>query len=222
MVKQFGTPGPRAIYPELCDSPSLGRCSVLANALFPRLIAQADDQGRLAGDTAGLLITCMGRLLRLVSVDELEAALVELEAADVLVRYERGGELYVQLLQWWRWQSSQRRAYPSRWPAPPGWQDLVYGSTKAEPETFEQAVSQGSPRNAAIRGNPRRIAASRVGPRTGPRTGPGARAMPDRAVPDHAVPSGASTPPGTATAGAAAPGGSFSERVPRPGGGADA
>lgn len=209
MTKQFGTPGPRAIYPEMCDSPSLGRCSVLANALFPRMIAQADDQGRLAGDAYDLLISCMGRLLRLVTVDELEAALVELEQAEVVLRYQVRGEPYVQLLQWWRWQQSQRRAYPSRWPAPPGWKDLTYGHSKADPETFELAVSQGSPRNAAIRGVLPRSASSRVGPHAGPRTGPRARAMPDRAVPDHAVPSGATHPPGAN----GAPAGGFVERA---------
>lgn len=225
MTKQFATPGPRAIYPEMCDSPSLGRCSILANALFPRLVAQADDQGRLAGDGYALLITCMGRLLRLITVEELEAALVELEAVEVLQRYEAAGETYVQLLQWWRWQASQRRAYPSRWPAPPGWRDLVYGNTKAEPETFEQAVSQSSQRNAAIRGVSQRPAASRTGPHAGPRTGPRARAMPGRADAD-AVPSPASAgangapPRGPASVGEVLGQSEFAAKVPRPGGGA--
>jgi hypothetical protein len=204
MTKQFGTPGPRAIYPEMCDSPSLGRCGILANALFPRLVAQADDQGRLAGDAYSILIACMGRLLRLVTVDELEAALAELEGAEVVQRYEVRGEQYLQLLQWWRWQGGQRRAYPSRWPSPPGWRDLTYGSVKGEAETFEQAVSQSSPRNAAIRRVLPRNAASRAAPRAAPRTGPGARAMPDRAmpntVPSPATPGGANgAPPGGLT-----------------------
>jgi hypothetical protein len=125
MTKQFGTPGPRAIYPEMCDSPSLGRCSILANALFPRLVALADDQGRLAGDAYSLLVAALGRHMREVRVDQVEDALHELELAEVLTRYTVKGEQYLQLLSWWRWQNGQRRAYPSRWPAPSGWRDLV-------------------------------------------------------------------------------------------------
>lgn len=201
MVKQYGTPGPRAIYPEMCDSPSLGRCGVLANALFPRLIAQADDQGRLAGDAHDVALTCLPKMLRAITISDVEDALVQLEAAAMLQRYEVRGERYVQLVQWWRWQASQRRAYPSRWPAPKGWQDLVYGSSKADPETFEQAVSDSSPRNAAIRGISPRVAASRAGPHAGPRTGPRARAMPGPAVPLPVPPARAAGANGAAAGG---------------------
>src|ERR1700741_2755715 len=92
MTKQFSPPGPRAIHPEMCDSPSLGRCGLRANALFPRLIAKADDQGRLVGDAYSLLVNCMGRLLRLVAASDLDEAVVELAEAGVLQRYEREGQ----------------------------------------------------------------------------------------------------------------------------------
>lgn len=225
MTKQFATPGPRAIYPEMCDSPSLGRCSILANALFPRLVAMADDQGRLAGDAYSVLVACLGRHMRDVRVDQVEDALAELEQAEVLERYSVKGEAYVQLLGWWRWQNSQRRAYPSRWPAPKGWQDLVYGCA-AEPELarFEDAVKASSRRNAAIRGIPPQSAANRGNPP--PRARPAARA-PARA---HAVPDRADAVPHAGTPapeGAGARGGpprsvgdvasEFRERVPRPG-----
>lgn len=187
MTKQFATPGPRAIYPEMCASPSLGRCSILANALFPRLIAMADDQGRLLGDPQSVLIECMGRLLGRVTINDVEEALAELGREDVVQRYAAAGQQYLQLVQWWRWQSSQRRAYASRWPAPKGWQDLVYG-TGDGPQTLAEAVSQGSPRNAAIRGRLPRVAARATGARASARVSAGAQAMPDRASAD-AVPS---------------------------------
>jgi len=220
MTKQFSTPGPRAIHPELCDSPSMGRCGLLANLLFPRLVAQADDQGRLAGGAAGVLVQCLPRLLRLVSVDQVGEALDELAEAGMLERYEHRGDELIQLTRWWHWQAGQRRAFPSRWPAPRGWQDLVYGNAQGEAASFEQAVDASSPRNAAIRGVPRRNAASRAGPRTGPdagaRVGASAGGVPPRA-PTDAVPSGASAP---AREGAGGPRGGamerFSDLVPPP------
>lgn len=217
MTKQFATPGPRAIYPELCASPSLGRCSVLANALLPRLIAQADDQGRLVGDAQSVLIECMGRLLRLVSIDDVAGAVAELAREEVVQVYEAAGQEYLQLLGWWRWQASQRRAYPSRWPAPPGWRDLVYGTGKGDPDTFDEAVRSTPPRNAAIRGVSRQPAARATPARTGPRARAGAQAMPDRAVPD-AVPSRDAAPParGGAVASAGEVLSEFQAKVPRP------
>jgi len=171
MVKPFGTPGPRAIHPELCDSPSLGRCGILANALFPRLIAMADDQGRLAGEAHDLLVQCMPKLLRVVTVDAVAEALDELEAAAMIRRYTAKGETLVQLEQWWRWQQGARRAYPSRWPAPPKWRDMVYGVGGDGPETYVAAARSKSRQSAASRGTSPRSAATRVGADAGAHVG---------------------------------------------------
>lgn len=185
MTKQFATPGPRAIHPELCDSPGLGRCGVLANALFPRLIAMADDQGRLVGDPYSVLVQCMGRLLRQVSVDQLEDALAELAREDAVQLYEERGQQYIQIVSWWRWQNGQRRAYPSRWPAPRGWSDLVYGCAAAPEgvDGYEEAVAASPRRNAAIRGIPLQSAANRSD------LPPRARAHVQARARAHAVPS---------------------------------
>lgn len=224
MTKQFGTPGPRAIYPEMCDSPSLGRCSILANALFPRLVAQADDQGRLAGDSYALLVACLGRHMREVRVDQVDDALQELEQAEVVERYTVKGQAYLQLVSWWRWQSGQRRAYPSRWPAPRGWHDLVYGCAAAPGiERFENALAASPKRNAAIRGIPPQSAADRGN--APPRARPAARApRAGGAVPlPDAMPSGAPAREGSGgprggppeSVGAALS--EFAKKVPRPG-----
>lgn len=209
MTKQYGTPGPRAIYPEMCTSPSLGRCGLLANALFPRLVAMADDQGRLAGGANVLLLQCLPRLLDEVRPSDVDDALAELTGAGMLQRYAHHGEPLVQILGWWRWQQSQRRAYPSRWAPPRGWQDLVYG-LGGEPQTVKDAAAATSPRNAAIRGTSLQSAT----PRASARASAGAQAMPDRAVP-LPVPSGAPERP----AGGGARGGQpsrFRELVPPP------
>jgi hypothetical protein len=127
MPKEYSTPGPRAIYPELCDSRSLAKCGIVANALWPRLVAQADDQGRLAGNAVDVLGLCFPKMLDRVTVRHVRIALDEIEAAEMIARYEVAGEPYIQLLTWWDWQASMRRAYPSRHPAPEGWTDAVYG-----------------------------------------------------------------------------------------------
>lgn len=214
MTKPFGTPGPRAIHPELCDSPSLGRCGMLANALFPRLIAQADDQGRLAGSATSVMLQCLPRLLEMggITPDTVDHALAELMDVGMLTRYVADGESYIQLARWWRWQSGQRRAYPSRWPAPKGWVDLVYGIGDGTPETYT-AASSGSPqRNAAIRGIlPLRVTPARAGPARQPARGR-CRAVPLPDAVPPATPAAASGGPGAASEESA-----FRRMVPRPG-----
>ncbi len=138
MAKEYSTPGPRAIYPEMCDSRSLARCGILANALWPRLVAQSDDQGRLAGDAVDVLGLCFPKMLDRVTVRAVRAALDELEAAGQVIRYQVGAESYIQIVTWWNWQQSQRRAYPSRYPSPPGWADAVYGYDE-HPKTYREA-----------------------------------------------------------------------------------
>lgn len=127
MAKEFSTPGPRAVYPEMCDSRSLAKCGIHANALWPRLIVQADDQGRLAGNAIDVLGLCFPKMLDRVTVRHVRAALEELEASGMVALYEVDGEPYIQILTWWEWQASMRRAYPSRHPAPESWDDAVYG-----------------------------------------------------------------------------------------------
>lgn len=158
MGKSYSTPGPRSIYPEICDSRSLGRCGLLANVLWPRLIVQADDQGRLHGDARDLRLLCVPQLD--VSDADAEAALLELASVKSVRMYSRSGEPYVQLLDWWQYQSHMRRAYPSRFPPPPGWRDVVYGYDRY-PNTYTEAIRGAAPRPNALRGNARRNAAMR-------------------------------------------------------------
>lgn len=125
MPKAYGTAGPRAVYPDMCDSRTLAKCGLMANALFPRLIIQADDQGRLHGDAADMAALCFPKMARLHR--DVPRAMDELAAVGAVLRYEVDGEPYVQVLSWWQYQGHMRRAYPSRHPAPEGWEDRVYG-----------------------------------------------------------------------------------------------
>jgi hypothetical protein len=145
VTKRFGTPGPRSLHPTFASSRGLARCKTLARLLFACLIATADDQGRVCGDAADL--RALFRLQE--SQDTVEEALAELVDGGMVKRYEADGQPLVQLVSWWLWQSSQRRAYPSRHPGPTGWHDLVYGF-EGYPPTFAAARGE-MPQDAAER-----------------------------------------------------------------------
>lgn len=138
MPKEYSTPGPRAVYPEMCASRSLGACGLVANVLWPRLISIADDQGRIAGDATDVLSVALANMRRRVKHRDVEIALEELARAHQIRLYEVADEPYIQIVSWWSWQHGQRRAYPSRHPAPPGWDDYVYGYGD-HPATFREA-----------------------------------------------------------------------------------
>lgn len=191
MAKTISRPGPRLIYPDLVSSRSLSRCGLLANALWPRLIVQADDQGRLPGDPGSVTVACFPKLLHEVKIEQVEAALGELKKAGMVLIYRAGGETYLQIADWWRWQQGMRRAYGSRFPAPRGWIDVTFGSD-GEPTTFAKAVEyagivlSGGSRPTAARGQ----SAGRV------RAASGQSADPARAQ-DSAPPRSATTRPVT-------------------------
>lgn len=193
MPKEYGTPGPRAIYPEICDSRSLSRCGIVANALWPRLIAKADDQGRVAGDAADILGLCFPKMLDRVTHRQVAQALDELEQQRQIVRYVVDGEPLVQILTWWSWQHSQRRAYPSRHPAPPDWTDFIYGYGD-HPKTYREAgglpphvrrLPTSSPHAAATESAPSPQEVGIVPPPAHARGRSGASALPDPTRPER-------------------------------------
>ena len=139
-AKEFGTKGPRSLYPEMCDSTSLGRCSILTNALWPRIVISCDDQGRMAGNAADVLGECFPKMLAKVRIKDVEISLSELAKARAIIRYKVNGEDYLQVRSWWAWQQYARRAYPSRMPAPEGWSDYVYGRVGDTYATWRDAA----------------------------------------------------------------------------------
>ena len=139
-AKEFGTKGPRSLYPEMCDSTSLGRCSILTNALWPRIVISCDDQGRMAGNAADVLGECFPKMLAKVRIKDVEISLAELALARAVIRYKVNGEDYLQVRSWWAWQQYARRAYPSRMPTPDGWSDYVYGRVGDTYATWRDAA----------------------------------------------------------------------------------
>jgi hypothetical protein len=126
--KQFGTPGPRTMKPEVATDPALARCSLGAQLLFDRLIVNADDQGRQIGDPIVVKASCLPRVAE-ASLPRVKRWLAELAEGELIIRYAADGEPLLQLTGWWRHQDNQRRIFPSRWPAPEEWTDR----TKVEP-----------------------------------------------------------------------------------------
>ena len=130
----------RAVYPSAATSISLARCSVEAQLLFTRLIAAADDQGRLQGDPLLVRAQCMPLIDR-ATTKTVDRWLAELEANGMLIRYEAAGQSLIQVVKWWEHQGWLRHLRPSRWPAPEGFTD----QTKGRGEADERPPSGGQP-----------------------------------------------------------------------------
>lgn len=139
MSKIISRPGPRFIYPELVSSQSLSRCGLVANTLWPRLICQADDQGRMQGDPGSVLVACFPKLLNVVTLADVVTAIDELKKARMVLVYRSSGETFLQIAGWWRWQQGMRRAYASRFSPPRGWTDITYGY-EGQPSSFGNAL----------------------------------------------------------------------------------
>jgi hypothetical protein len=139
MPKDYGTPGPRAIYPDVCTSRTLAATSIRAQLLFDRLISQADDQGRIEGTAIVIKALCVP-LVEELTARVVENLLGELERSALIARYAVGGHVLVQIVTWWRWQAGMRRAYPSRWPSSEGWIDYVFGLGDGTPATYRDAA----------------------------------------------------------------------------------
>jgi len=133
---------PRRVPPEFCSDELLEECSVLATLLLYRIVSQADDQGRLPGHPRYIKAVCFA-MRPDVTERKVAAAIDELARAGFLIRYDARQRVYLQVD---RWQDLQgrwgRRAYKSRYPAPPGWtQDWV--SVK-EPEEEPELRADGT------------------------------------------------------------------------------
>lgn len=116
----------RAVYPSAATSLSLARCSVEAQLLFTRLIAAADDQGRLQGDPMLVKAQCLP-LVDKATTKAVDRWLTELEKGQMIERYEADSQPLVQITKWHKYQGWLRHLFPSRWPAPDGHEDRTKG-----------------------------------------------------------------------------------------------
>lgn len=131
---RYFTVRPRRVPPEFCSDERLEECSLLAAHLLVRVITQADDQGRLPGAPRSVRGLCFP-LRPEITERKVAAALDELVTAGFLVLYVLEGRAYLQVSRWQDLQGKWgRRAYPSRYPAPPGWTDDWVNTDDGEPE----------------------------------------------------------------------------------------
>ncbi len=126
---------PRRVPPEFCTDELLESCSLLAALLLYRLISQADDQGRLPGAPKYVRAICLGMRPE-ITERKVAAAIDELVRFGFVIRYDLKARVFLQVDNWHDLQGKWgRRAYPSRYPAPPGWtHDWVSVKEEVEPD----------------------------------------------------------------------------------------
>jgi len=110
------------IHPAFWQSESLASLTVEQRYLFVGLISNADDQGRLRGHVA--LIRSLVFPYDDADLEALGKDLGLLRDVGCIHLYEHEGKEYIQIVNWWRYQSPQW-AYPSPIPAPENWQDRL-------------------------------------------------------------------------------------------------
>lgn len=94
----------------------------MARLLQIGIINLADDQGRMKAHPAYLRSQIFP--YDEVPADDVQSWLDLIAANGTLMLYEADGKAYLQLLNWWQYQSPAF-ASPSQYPRPEGWQDRV-------------------------------------------------------------------------------------------------
>lgn len=115
-------PTRRMIDPAIWQSESVARLTYRQRLLFIGLFSNADDQGRLRGHPSLIRSTVFP--YDDIPIEEIEADLSAIAAADSIFIYQAEGTRYIQITNWWQYQTPQW-AYPSRICAPEGWQDKL-------------------------------------------------------------------------------------------------
>ena len=106
------------------DSVKVNSCSILAELLYVRLIAKADDAGRYWAGPKRLLGKLLTQRWERDEVDEagIIQALDELETAGLISRYEVGADTYLEIVGVYRAIRNDRPPVID-FPAPPGSED---------------------------------------------------------------------------------------------------
>jgi len=100
-----------------------GRLTLKACALFPLMWANADDQGRLCGDSEEIKYAICPNIDHITKAD-IPGILQELSQNNLIKIYETPKSTAIQILDWWDVQRLQW-AWPSEYEPPGGWQDRL-------------------------------------------------------------------------------------------------
>ena len=113
-----------------------GKLGEFAQALFPLLVAHADDFGRLSGDAFSVKYAIFPTSSRTEA--EFEAALAAMTDVGLVSRYHADGNgLVIQVEQWDRHQLGLHKRTKSRFPDPPAFREIP-GNSGNPPEVPRQ------------------------------------------------------------------------------------
>jgi hypothetical protein len=147
MAKRYGTPGPRILSPDAATSMKLAECSMQAQLLWTRLLTACDDQGRREAAVALVKAACFPLLD--VTAKNVAKWLRELHDAELIHLYDAAGTEALQMTNWWEYQHTMRRAYPSKIDPPEGWTDLTGEVSAKDLANTTRVVCRVSRQNAA-------------------------------------------------------------------------
>lgn len=106
----------RTLKPGFFTNEVLAEVEPLGRLLFQGLWCLADREGRLADRPRRIKVEALP-----YDDCDVEDLLAQLEARDFILRYEAGGEPYIQIVNFLRHQSPHVKEAPSAIPAPPGY-----------------------------------------------------------------------------------------------------
>jgi len=116
----------RFIWPDIWSDPNFAKLSPNGKVFYIGLFSNADDEGRIMADPAylkSMIWPCEPK--RKVSETLRTRSEVIYSMRNVKL-YKRGGNEYIQLLDWHKWQSP-KYPQPSKLPAPRGFISHVIG-----------------------------------------------------------------------------------------------
>ena len=95
-----------------------------AKILYPLIMANADDQGRLIAEPQMVKWDICPNVAE-ITRDDIGEVLAAMEEQELIRVYDAGGVRALQLLSWWADQASMQWAYPSEFVPPQDWDDRL-------------------------------------------------------------------------------------------------
>jgi len=114
----------RMLPSNLSRSQPFSRLPLAAKVLYPLLIANADDQGRLSADPQTLKWNVCPNVQE-ITVGKISLLLDAMETQGMVSVYQDDIQPVLQLRLWWDDQSSMQWAYASDYLPPDGWNDRL-------------------------------------------------------------------------------------------------
>jgi len=118
------SPKGRMLPSSLSRSLPFSKLPLAAKALYPLLIANADDQGRLAADPQMLKWNVCPNIDEITTTD-IPHLLQAMEVQALVIVYKDDAHLVLQLSLWWEDQAAMQWAYPSQFLPPDDWHDRL-------------------------------------------------------------------------------------------------